>query len=86
DVDGVYTSDPEKDKGAKKLDQVSVQQLTGILSSTAVTAGEYDLMDPLALRIIARSRIPTIILDGRNPSNVAKALRNEKVGSKILSE
>jgi uridylate kinase len=84
DVDGVFTSDPEKDKLAKKLDQVSVKQLTEILSTTGVTAGAYDLMDPLALRIIARSSIPTIILDGRNPANVTRALRNEKVGTRVL--
>jgi uridylate kinase len=84
DVDGVFTSDPEKDKLAKKLDQVSVKQLTEILSTTGVTAGAYDLMDPLALRIIHRSSIPTIILDGRNPTNVTRALRNEKVGTRIV--
>jgi len=84
DVDGVYTSDPEKDKMAKKLEQVSVKQLTEILSMTGVTAGAYDLMDPLALRIIARSNLPTIILDGRNPMNVVKALRNEKIGTRVV--
>jgi uridylate kinase len=84
DVDGVYTSDPEKDKLAKRLEQVSVKQLTEILSMTGVTAGAYDLMDPLALRIIARSNLPTIILDGRKPTNVVKAIRNEKVGTRVV--
>jgi uridylate kinase len=84
DVDGVYTSDPEKDKLAKKLEQVSVKQLTEILSMTGVTAGAYDLMDPVALRIIARSNLPTIILDGRKPMNVVKALRNEKIGTRVV--
>ena len=84
DVDGVYTSDPEKDKLAKRLEQVSVKQLTEILSMTGVTAGAYDLMDPLALRIIARSSLPTIILDGRKPMNIVKAIRNEKVGTQVV--
>ena len=84
DVDGVYTSDPEKDKLAKRLEQVSVKQLTEILSMTGVTAGAYDLMDPLALRIIARSNLPTIILDGRKPMNIVKAIRNEKVGTQVV--
>ena len=83
DVDGVYTSDPAKDKHAKKLEQVSVEQLTDILSTTGMTAGAYDLMDPLALRIIARSNLPTIILDGRKPINIVKALQNEKIGTRI---
>jgi len=83
DVEGVYTSDPEKDKRAKKLDKVSVAQLTKILSKTEMMAGAYDLMDPLALRIIQRSKIHTIILDGRNPSNLSRALRNERIGTRI---
>jgi len=84
DVDGVYTSDPGEDKAAKKLEKVSVTQLMGILSKTGMTAGAYDLMDPLALRIIERSKLPTVVLDGRKPSNVTQALRNENVGTRIV--
>jgi len=86
DVDGVYTSDPEKDKLAKKLEQVTVKQLTDILSTTGMTAGAYDLMDPLALRIIQRSNLPTIILDGRKPQNVVKALRNGNIGTRVVHD
>ena len=83
DVDGVYSSDPEKDKNAKKLEEVTVAELTAILSRTEMTAGAYELMDPLALRIIARSKLTTVVVDGRNPNNVANALRNQKVGTRI---
>jgi uridylate kinase len=84
DVEGVFTSDPSKDKKAKKLDEVSVSKLTEILSKADMIAGAYDLMDPLALRIIARSKIPTIILDGREAANVARALKNEPVGTRVV--
>ncbi len=83
DVEGVFTSDPSKDKKAKKLNEVTVKQLTEILSTVEMSAGTYDLMDPLALRIIHRSKIPTIILDGRTPANVTRALRNEKIGTRV---
>ena len=84
DVDGVYTSDPGKDKHAKKLEKVSVTQLTQILSKTGIMAGAYDLMDPLALRIIERSKLSTVIVDGRKTSNVAQALRNGNIGTRIV--
>ncbi len=84
DVDGVYTSDPSKDSKATKLDEVTVDQLSKILSNTDITAGAYDLMDPLALRIIQRSKIPTTILDGRTPTNVLKALQNEHAGTRVV--
>jgi len=84
DVDGVYTSDPGKDKHAKKLEKVSVTQLTEILSKTGMMAGAYDLMDPLALRIIERSKLSTVIVDGRKTSNVTQALRKENIGTRIV--
>jgi len=86
DVDGVYSSDPGKDKNAKKLDTVTVSELNNILSRTAIAAGEYDLMDPLAIRIIDRSKLRTIILDGRSPANVGRALHNEKVGTTVIQD
>jgi len=86
DVEGVYSSDPGQDKNARKLEKVSVTELTAILSKTKIAAGEYDLMDPLAIRIIQRSRLRTIIVDGRDPSNVTRALRHEKVGTQIEHE
>ena len=84
DVDGVYTSDPSKDSKATKLDEVTVDLLSKILSNADITAGAYDLMDPLALRIIQRSKIPTTILDGRTPSNVLRALQNEHAGTRVV--
>jgi len=84
DVDGVYSNDPEKDKNAKKLEQVTVAELMAILSRTEMIAGSYDLMDPLALRIIARSKLTAVVVDGRNPNNVSLALKNERVGTRII--
>jgi uridylate kinase len=84
DVDGVYTGDPGKDSEAKKLDEVTVQRLHEILSKTDISAGAYDLMDPLALRIIQRSKISTVILDGRTSHNIVRALENERVGTRVV--
>jgi uridylate kinase len=86
DVDGVYTADPSRDPTAKKLDKVTLSQLMQILSKMEITAGAYELMDPLALRIIQRSKIPTVILDGRKPSNVIKALRDEEIGTRVICD
>ena len=83
DVDGVYTADPSKDPEARKLDEVTIDELSEILSKTGMGAGEYDLMDLLAVRIIRRSRIPTVILNGRTPENVQRALQNERTGTRL---
>jgi len=83
-VDGAYTADPRKDPNAKKLDEVTPDQLMKILSTEGFKAGEYDLMDPLALRIIKRSNIHTVIVDGTNPANIEKALHGKRIGTRIM--
>ena len=83
-VDGAYTTDPRRDPNAKKLDEVTPDQLMKILSTEGFKAGEYDLMDPLALRIIKRSNIHTVIVDGSDSSNIEKALRGKRIGTRII--
>jgi len=62
DVDAVYTKDPRRFKDAKRLKRVTIEQLAKILGDEPVQAGAYDLMDPVALKLIERSKIPTVII------------------------
>jgi uridylate kinase len=82
-VDGVYDRDPKK-SGAMKLESVTIEQLRKILEGGGTKAGEYKLFDPVAIRVVERSRIPTIIFDGSNPDNFQRVFRGEKIGSRIV--
>lgn len=62
DVDAVYTKDPRKFSDAKKLKVVSARELSRILDTESMQAGGYDLMDPVALKLIQRSKIETWII------------------------
>ncbi len=84
-VDGIYDMDPKK-SGAKKLDQVNVDELSKILSGTGTRAGEYKLFDPVAIRVVGRSRIPTVIFNGNDPENLLRLVKGEKIGSKIVHD
>ena len=86
DVDGVYTSDPKVNPEAKFLETVSLTELEEILRGESHAAGEYKLIDSLAIKILKRSRIPAIVLNGENPENLRKAIMGEKVGTLILPE
>ena len=61
DVDGVYSKDPRKHYDAKRLDVVTPRALSKILERESMQAGGYDLMDPVALKLIQRSKIQTWI-------------------------
>lgn len=84
DVEGVYSSDPKSDASARKLDQVTPKELSQLLSKQALGAGEYDLMDSVAVRIIERSRLKAMIVDGRDPKNLERAFAGKKTGTRII--
>jgi uridylate kinase len=84
-VDGVYTADPKKDPKAKKFDEISTDKLLSLISGEEVSAGSYELLDPVSVRIIERSHIPTWIVSGEDPENILKILKGKHVGTKITS-
>ncbi|MEM2202841.1 MAG: UMP kinase [Sulfolobales archaeon] len=85
-VSGIYDKDPLKDPSARLLKRVSVSELRKILSGQSVAAGRYELIDPLALSILERSRIRTIVIDGREPDTILRAVKTGDVGTLITYE
>jgi uridylate kinase len=86
DVDGVYDKDPNKFKHASRFEKVTVSKLEEILGSESVSPGTYDLMDPIALKLISRSRIPTRIIKCDSHSLEALLLLNQRnIGTEIIS-
>lgn len=83
DVEGVYTSDPKVDPNAKKLDAIETSDLLKHTLSGELHAGSYELFDPIAIKIVERSRIPTRIIDGRKPENIIRVINGEALGTLI---
>jgi len=83
DTDGIYTADPKKDPKAKKLDEISCVKLREMLLRLPMGAGEYDLLDPVALRIVERSKIPLWVVDGRKPENIERVVKGERIGTLV---
>ena len=62
DVDGIYDLDPNINRNAKLLNEITVNECMEILKDGSSMAGTYDLMDIVALKVIERSKIPTRVL------------------------
>lgn len=62
DVDGVYTADPKLDPKAKKLDHLNPDELANLVGSTEYRPGMKSIMDPVAVKLIQRSNIRTLVL------------------------
>lgn len=83
-VKGVYTADPKKHKNAKFLKELSYDDLIDITMKTGMEAGSKGVIDPLAAKIIARARIETVVVNGRDIKNLANLLMGKKfIGSMI---
>lgn len=82
-VDGVYDDDPKKNPRARKLEEVTCSDLEKLLSRD-VMAGEYRLLDPLSIYILKRGKIDAYVVAGRPPENVLRALKGERIGTRIL--
>lgn len=83
DVDGVYTADPKKNPKAKLLRSVGVDKLLAWALAGDVYAGKYELLDPVALKIMQRARIPTRFVSIEDPSNITSALRGRDIGTLV---
>ena len=84
DVDGIYNTDPNRDKKAKLFKEVTVEQCLEILQRGSSMAGTYDLMDIVALKVIERSNISTRVLRS-DISNIKNAINGKHcIGTEIV--
>ena len=71
-IDGVYTADPKKDPNAKKIDEMTYDDIIhhdlGVIDSTASSFGRDN-------------KLPIIIFGLNDPENIYKAVCGEKIGT-----
>lgn len=82
DVAGLYTKDPKRYKDAKLVKKVSFSELDKFLVKK-VSPGKYGIIDPLALKVIKRSKIHSFIISGKNPRVILDILKGLKRGTEI---
>jgi uridylate kinase len=73
-VDGIYSEDPKKHPGAVRFDHLTPPELMEIVRKTGLHAGSNTVIDIVAVKVIERSRIPLLVIDGRNPENLEEML------------
>lgn len=84
-VDGVYSSDPNMNKDAKKFDTMTPAQLVDVVMKIDMVAGSNSPLDSLAAKIIQRCGIKTIVIDGKEPNNIIEAAAGRHSGTLIFS-
>ncbi|BFI74116.1 UMP kinase [Sulfurisphaera ohwakuensis] len=83
-VDGVYDKDPRYNRDAKLLSKLNIETLKKILeTSQSVKAGTYELLDPLAIKIIERSKIKVIVMNYKRLNKILDIIHGKDIGSII---
>lgn len=73
-VDGIYTSDPEKDINATKFDYITFDD---------VLKKGLKVMDTTAFTLSQENELPIIVFDMNTKGNLLKVVAGEKVGTKV---
>jgi uridylate kinase len=82
-VDGIYNKDPKKFSDAEKLDKLKFEDLTRIFEADSHRAGINQILDPEAVKILRKSRLKTVVVNGFDAENVSAAVKGESVGTVI---
>ncbi|WP_254272404.1 UMP kinase [Haloarcula marina] len=86
-VDGVYDADPKQDGDATRFDQLPAGELVDIIADMEMDAGSNAPVDLLAAKVIQRSGIRTVVLDGTDPNRLVRAVEDgEFDGTEITPE
>ncbi len=83
DQDGVFSRDPRRFPDARKLDALNFDDLGKLFEADRHRAGIHQVLDPEAVRLLQKSRIRTVVVNGSNPENVLLAVKGERVGTLI---
>lgn len=84
-IDGIYSEDPKKNPAAVKYENITPDELLDIVSGAGMEAGSNNVIDLVAAKILKRSGIPLLVVDGRDPENLKSALIDGKFSGSIVS-
>lgn len=74
-VDGIYSADPKKDPKATLYHNISYEEMH---------QKQLRVMDLTAVTLCMERKIPLVVFNLKVPGNIARVLRGEKIGTKIV--
>ncbi|MDW5564080.1 MAG: UMP kinase [Methanomassiliicoccus sp.] len=83
-VDGVYDSDPRKNKECVKFDRLTFDELNAMMGKGKHGAGNSHVFDPLGAEIVKRCRIPILVVDGRDLEEMKAAILGQGIKGTVI--
>jgi uridylate kinase len=75
-VDGIYTSDPEKDPTATRYEKISYDE---------ALSKNLKIMDLTAFALCKENNLPIIVFDMNKPGNLLRLINGESVGTLVTN-
>lgn len=85
-VPGVYNADPNEDADATQFDRLSPAELVDVVADIEMDAGSNAPVDLLATKLLQRSGLRAVVLDGTDPTNLERAIDGTHEGTDIIPE
>lgn len=86
-VPGVFSADPKKDEDAERYETLTASELVDVIANIEMSAGASAPVDLLAAKVIQRSGVRTVVLDGTDPTALDRAIRHgEHDGTDVVPE
>ena len=76
-VDGIYSSDPEKDRTAEKFDQITFDE--------AYKRG-LKIMDLTAITLCSENDLPVVVFNMNKKGNLIRILQGENIGTRVYNK
>ncbi|MBM4448128.1 MAG: UMP kinase [Chloroflexi bacterium] len=76
-VDGIYSSDPIKNRDAKKFKHLTHLEALNL---------RLEVMDATALSLCLENKVPIIVFDLKAPHSIEKVVKGESIGTLVSSE
>jgi uridylate kinase len=83
DQEGIFDKDPKKHADAVKLDHLGFEDLSRVCVEERHKAGIHQIIDPEAIRILKRTCVKVVVVNGFKPENVLMAVDGKRVGTLV---
>lgn len=80
---GIYDKDPRKHSDALKLDYIDYEDLSQVFEQAEHKAGIHQILDPEAIKILKKSRIKVVVVNGLRSENITAAIQGKHVGTVV---
>ncbi|MCD6483063.1 MAG: UMP kinase [Candidatus Aenigmarchaeota archaeon] len=80
-VDGIYDKNPTKNKDARIINRLTYSDFFELMKNQSSEPGNYPLFDLSAIKLLERSKIKLVVVNGLEPDNILKAALGKDVGS-----